>query len=98
LGYEKCRDSLFYPLIKKNCILVYHPFKFITIASGFFGFNFFLFIIIATIARGLRFYLVAFLLKIFGGVIDNIIDRYFNILTLLFFILLIGSILILKLL
>ena len=74
------------------------PFKFITIASGFFGFNFFLFIIIATIARGLRFYLVAFLLKIFGGAIDNIIDRYFNILTSLFFILLIGSVLILKVL
>jgi membrane protein YqaA with SNARE-associated domain len=74
------------------------PFKFITIASGVFGFNFFLFIIIATIARGLRFYLVALLLKIFGRVMDNIIDKYFNILTSLFFILLIGSIVILKIL
>ena len=74
------------------------PFKFITIASGVFGFNFFLFIIIATVARGLRFYLVALLLKIFGRVMDNIIDKYFNILTSLFFILLIGSIVILKIL
>ena len=74
------------------------PFKFITIASGVFGFNFFLFIIIATIARGLRFYLVALLLKIFGRVMDNIIDKYFSILTSLFFILLIGSIVILKIL
>ena len=72
------------------------PFKFITIASGVFGFNFFLFFIIATIARGLRFYLVAVLLKIFGRAIDNIIDKYFNILTSLFFILLIGSIAVLK--
>ena len=74
------------------------PFKFITIASGVFGFNFFLFIIIATVARGLRFYLVALLLKIFGRVMDNIIDKYFNILTSLFFFLLIGSIVILKIL
>ena len=74
------------------------PFKFITIASGVFGFNFFLFIIIATIARGLRFYLVASLLKIFGGTINNFINKYFNILTSFFFILLIGSIVILKVL
>jgi len=74
------------------------PFKFITIASGALGFNFFLFVIIATIARGLRFYLVALLLKIFGAAIENIIDKYFNFLTSLFFILLIGSIVILKIL
>ena len=74
------------------------PFKFITIASGFFGFNFVIFIIITIIARGLRFYLVALLLRIFGSTIEIIIDKYFNILTSLFFILLIGSIIILKIL
>jgi len=74
------------------------PFKFITIASGFFGFNFFLFIIASFIARGLRFYLLAILLKVFGGIIEKIIDKYFNILATMFFILLIGSIMIIKLL
>ena len=72
------------------------PFKFITIASGFFGINIFLFTIVAIIARGLRFYLLAFLLKLFGKTIENLIDNYFNIVVTLFFILLIGSIMILK--
>ena len=72
------------------------PFKFITIASGFFNLNIFLFIGVAIIARGLRFYLLALLLKIFGEMIKNLIDKYFNFLATLFFILLVGSIVLLK--
>ena len=74
------------------------PFKFITIASGVFNLNIFLFVIVATIARGLRFYLIAILLFVFGIAIKKLIDKYFNILVSLFFILLIFSILIIKLL
>ena len=74
------------------------PFKFITIASGVFNLDIFLFVIVAIIARGLRFYLIATLLFIFGNAIKNLIDKYFNLLVSLFFILLIGSILIIKLL
>ena len=74
------------------------PFKFITIASGVFNLNIFLFVIVAIIARGLRFYLIATLLFVFGNTIKNIIDKYFNLLVSLFFILLIGSIFIIKLL
>ena len=74
------------------------PFKFITIASGVFGLNILLFIIISILARGLRFYLIAFLLRIFGEVIENLINKYFNFLASIFFILLIGSIVILKIL
>jgi len=72
------------------------PFKFITIASGVFEFNIILFILVAIIARGSRFYLIASLLKIFGRNIENIIDKYFNILVTFFFILLIASIIVLK--
>ena len=72
------------------------PFKFITIASGVFGLNIFLFIIISIIARGLRFYLIAILLKKFGEIIEDFINRYFNILALFFFLLLIGIIMLLK--
>ena len=72
------------------------PFKFITIASGVFGLNVFLFTVVAIIARGLRFYLLAFLLKLFGKVIEQLIDKYFNMLATLFFVLLIGSIMIVK--
>ena len=74
------------------------PFKFITIASGVFGLNIILFIAVSFLARGLRFYLIAILLKIFGGFIESLINKYFNILATIFFILLIGSIMLLKIL
>ena len=73
------------------------PFKFITIASGVFSLNIFLFILTAFVARGLRFYLLACLLFIFGEKIKILIDKYFNILAVLFFILLLGSFMVIKL-
>ena len=72
------------------------PFKFITIASGLFSLNLPLFIGVAFFARGLRFFLVASLLKLFGSFIKNLIERYFNIFVTLFFLLLIGSFILLK--
>ena len=72
------------------------PFKIITIASGVFHLNLLLFILVSIIGRGMRFYLVATLLKLFGSVIKKYIDRYFNLLSILFFILLIGSFILLK--
>ena len=72
------------------------PFKVITIASGLFQLNFIIFILCSTFSRGLRFYLVSSLLYFFGESIKIFIDKYFNILTILFFILLIGGILIIK--
>ena len=74
------------------------PFKFITIASGVFNLNIVFFIVAALIGRGLRFYLVALLLYTFGNTIKNLIDKYFNLVTALFFILLILSILLIKIL
>ena len=67
------------------------PFKFITIASGLFNLNLILFIVVAFLARGLRFFFLAGLLKLFSNFITRYIDRYFNILATLFFVLLIGS-------
>ena len=72
------------------------PYKFITIASGVFGLNIFLFIIVSIMGRGLRFYLIAILLYFFGDKIKLIIDKYFNILSIIFFILLVGSIYLIK--
>ncbi len=74
------------------------PFKVITIASGLFQLNIFIFIFCSVISRGARFYIIALLLKVFGEKIRIFIDKYFNFLTILFFVLLIGSILILKIL
>ena len=72
------------------------PYKFITIASGVFGLNIFLFIFVSIIGRGFRFYLIAILLYFFGEKIKLIIDRYFNVLTIVFFILLVGSVFIIR--
>jgi membrane protein YqaA with SNARE-associated domain len=67
------------------------PFKIITIASGVLKINMISFIAIALVSRGLRFYLVATLLKFFGNYIKEYIDKYFNLFTFVFFILLIGG-------
>ena len=72
------------------------PFKFITIASGEFNLNLIQYTNVAIFARGLRFYLLASLLYIFGNSIKVMIDKYFNLLASLFFVLLVGSILLVK--
>ena len=72
------------------------PFKVITIASGLFQLNFLIFVICSLLSRGARFYIVSSLLYFFGDNIKIFIDKYFNFLTILFFILLIGGIFIFK--
>lgn len=72
------------------------PYKVFTIASGVFKLNFFLFLLASTISRSLRFFAVATLFRIFGPSIKGFIDKYFNLLALLFFILLFGGFLVIK--
>ena len=72
------------------------PFKVITIASGLFQLNFIIFILCSILSRGSRFYLISILLYFYGESIKKFINKYFNILTIFFFILLIGGILFIK--
>ncbi len=72
------------------------PYKVFTIASGVFRLNFLLFLIASTISRSLRFFLEAGLLRKFGPNIKSFIEKYFNWLALLFFILLLGGFLVIK--
>jgi membrane protein YqaA with SNARE-associated domain len=51
------------------------PYKIVTITSGFAGYDFFLFVILSFIARGMRFYFVAFLLSRFGPQARAIIEE-----------------------
>lgn len=51
------------------------PYKLITITSGFAGYNVFLFVLFSIIARGMRFYLVAFLLSRYGMQARAIIEE-----------------------
>ncbi len=72
------------------------PYKVFTIASGVFKLNFFLFFLASTLSRSLRFFAVAGLFRKFGPGIKVFIDKYFNILAILFFILIVGGFLIIK--
>jgi membrane protein YqaA with SNARE-associated domain len=65
------------------------PYKVITITAGVFGLNFFMFAFAATVGRAARFFLVAGLLRKFGAPVQKIIDKWFNLLTILFVILLV---------
>jgi membrane protein YqaA with SNARE-associated domain len=51
------------------------PYKVVTITSGFADYNVFLFILFSIIARGMRFYVVAFLLNKYGMRAREIIEK-----------------------
>lgn len=67
------------------------PYKLFTISGGLFHINFVMFLVASIISRGLRFYLIAALIWKFGAPIKQFIDKYFNLLAILFTVLLIGS-------
>lgn len=66
------------------------PFKVFTIAGGMFDINFTMFILASVVARGLRFFLIAGLIWKFGAPIKTFIDKYFNLLAMVFGVMLIG--------
>lgn len=72
------------------------PYKVFTISSGFFGFDFLLFMIASVIGRSFRFFLVAGLIWKFGAPIRDFIERYFNLLSYLFIILLVSGFIVIK--
>ena len=72
------------------------PFKIITISAGAFSVNFPMFLLASTISRSVRFFLVALLIRQFGEPITAFIDKYFNVLSIIFTLLLIGGFLVLK--
>ena len=55
------------------------PYKFVTIASGVFGYNFALFMLLSVITRGARFFIVAGLLSHFGDPIKGWLERNFGL-------------------
>ena len=72
------------------------PFKIVTISAGAFSVNFPMFLLASTVSRSARFFLVALLIRQFGEPITAFIDKYFNVLSIIFTILLIGGFLVLK--
>lgn len=72
------------------------PYKLFTITAGAFKINFWIFVLVSIIARSARFFLVAGLIYKFGAKVQYFIYKYFNLLTIIFLILLIGGFLVIK--
>ncbi len=74
------------------------PYKLITISAGVFGIYFPVFLVGSTVSRGLRFFAEAALIYFYGPPIQRFIDRYFDLLAVLFAVLLVGGFVLVKVL
>ncbi|MDH3974355.1 MAG: VTT domain-containing protein [Deltaproteobacteria bacterium] len=72
------------------------PYKVFTIAAGACEINLIVFILASLVSRSARFFIVGGLIYKFGEPVKGFIDKYFNILTLVFTVLLIGGFVLLK--
>lgn len=72
------------------------PYKVFTIAAGFWQVGLLPLIAASVIGRSARFFIVATLIYFFGPKIKEFIDKYFNLLTMIFIILLISGFVLIK--
>ncbi len=72
------------------------PYKVFTIAAGMFKISFPVFVAASAVSRSARFFLVGGLIYRFGPGIQTFIDKYFNLLAIVFTVLLVGSFFLLK--
>ncbi|SMC46756.1 YqaA family protein [Primorskyibacter flagellatus] len=72
------------------------PYKVITIMSGWTGMPLATFIATSVLARGLRFFIVAGLLRVFGAPIRDFIERRLGLVFTAFVVLLLGGFLVVK--
>jgi len=72
------------------------PYKVFTISAGAFTISFPVFVLASVVGRSARFFLVAALIYKFGEPVREFIERYFNLLALLFAALLVGGFIIVK--
>ncbi len=72
------------------------PYKLFTITAGAFHINFPTFMLVSLASRSARFFLVAAFIWKFGPPVKVYIEKYFNILSILFLVLLIGGFVLIK--
>ncbi len=65
------------------------PFKVFTISAGLFKISIWQMLIASTIGRGMRFFIIAWLIHRFGKRLNHLVFKYFNILSAAFVILLV---------
>ena len=68
------------------------PFKLLTISAGFVGMNIATFVLASLIGRGMIFFTVGVLFRVFGAPIKSFIDRYLGLVTTAFVLLVIGGV------
>ena len=67
------------------------PYKVFTIASGAFHSPLLLFVVVSTVSRAARFYLVSLFFYLWGEQARDFIEKYFNLLSIAFVVLLIAG-------
>jgi membrane protein YqaA with SNARE-associated domain len=72
------------------------PYKIFTIAAGAFKINFWIFLLASIVSRSARFFLVGTLIYLYGESIREFIEKYLNLLTIIFVLLLLGGFILLK--
>jgi membrane protein YqaA with SNARE-associated domain len=72
------------------------PYKVFTLAAGVFGINLGVFLLASGLSRSARFFLIGLLIWQFGAPIKTFIERYFNLMSVVFVILLILGFAIMK--
>ncbi len=72
------------------------PYKIFTIAAGAVAAPFLLFMVGSALSRGLRFFIIAGLIMWFGPAVKEWIDRYFNLLSIVVMLIIIGIVVLLQ--
>jgi membrane protein YqaA with SNARE-associated domain len=72
------------------------PYKVFTIAGGAFKIDFPVFVLASFVSRSARFFLVGALIYYFGPPIKAFLEKYFNILAIVFVVLLVGGFVLIK--
>ncbi len=72
------------------------PYKVFTLAAGAFQINFLVFVLASLVSRSARFFIVAGLIWKYGAPIKIFIEKYFNILSIVFIILLFAGFVLVK--
>jgi membrane protein YqaA with SNARE-associated domain len=72
------------------------PYKLVTITSGIAGYDFFSFVVLSTITRAARFYLVAALLYYFGEPVRSFIEKRLELVTAGLAVIIVGGFVIVR--
>jgi len=81
-------DNAFIAMFLAGFTLI--PYKVFTISAGFFEISFLTFVIASVLSRAARFFLVAYVMYIFGDKVGMFVFKYFNIATLILATLIVG--------